>query len=109
MKIQFWSIGKANEPYIRAGLDDFTKRINRFYKVEWKIIPVPKNASQLSEPELKKKEAETILGLLTKEDYLVALDENGKALSSTGLADFLQARANDSVKNLVFLIGGAYG
>jgi 23S rRNA (pseudouridine1915-N3)-methyltransferase len=109
MKIQFWSIGKANEPYIRAGLDDFTKRINRFYKVEWKIIPVPKNAAQLSEPELKKKESEMIIPLLTKDDYLVALDENGKSLSSTGLADFLQARANESVKNLVFLIGGAYG
>jgi len=46
---------------------------------------------------------------LSKEDYLVALEERGKQISSEGLASFIQARANESVRNLVFLIGGAYG
>jgi 23S rRNA (pseudouridine1915-N3)-methyltransferase len=30
-------------------------------------------------------------------------------LSSEGLASFIQLRANESVKNIVFLIGGAFG
>ena len=63
----------------------------------------------MSEVDLKKKEGEIILQWLGKEDYLVALDERGKQLSSEGLADFIQTRANDSIKQLVFLIGGAYG
>ncbi len=63
----------------------------------------------MSEMDLKKKEGEMILGWLDKSDYLVALDENGKPLSSEGLAAFIQARANESVKNLVFIIGGAFG
>lgn len=50
-----------------------------------------------------------ILGQLTKDDYLVALDERGREFSSEGLARFIQTRANSSNKNLVFLIGGAFG
>lgn len=109
MKIAFWSIGKNNEPYVKEGVEDFTRRISRYFKVEWSIIPVPKNAGMLSELDLKKKEGETILDWLGKDDYLVALEERGKQISSEGLATFIQARANESTKQLVFLIGGAYG
>jgi 23S rRNA (pseudouridine1915-N3)-methyltransferase len=109
MKLQFWSIGKNHEAYIKAGVEDFTHRISKYYKVEWNIIPVPKNAGMMSEMDLKKKEGEMILGFLNKDDYLIALDKRGKQLSSEGLAELIQKRANESVKNLVFLIGGAFG
>lgn len=109
MKISFWSVGKANETYVKEGVDDFTRRISRYFKTEWTIIPTPKNAATMSEVELKKKEGEAILQLLGKDDYLVALDERGKQLSSEGLATFIQSRANESKKQLVFLIGGAFG
>lgn len=109
MKISFWAIGKNNEPYIKAGVEEFTRRISNYYKVAWNIIPVPKNAGMLSEMDLRKKEGETILEWLDKKDYLIALDERGKQFSSEGLAAFLQARANESTKNIVFLIGGAFG
>lgn len=109
MKISFWSIGKTNEAYVKAGVEEFTRRISRYFKVEWNIIPVPKNAGMMSEADLKKKEGETVSAWLNKDDYLVVLDEKGKQLSSDGLADFIQSRANESVKQLIFLIGGAYG
>lgn len=109
MKIQFWSIGKTNEAYVKQGVEDFTKRISNYFKVEWNIIPVPKNAGMLSEMDLKKKEGELILQWLDKDDYLVLLDERGKQFTSEELAAFLQARANESIKKIVFLIGGAFG
>lgn len=109
MKISFWAIGKNHESYIKEGVEEFTKRISKYYKVEWNIIPVPKNAAMMSEMDLKKKEGELILEWLNKDDYLVALDERGKQLTSEGAAKFLQTRANESVTNLVFVIGGAYG
>jgi 23S rRNA (pseudouridine1915-N3)-methyltransferase len=109
MKLQLWSIGKDHEPYIKAGVEDFTKRISRYYPVEWTIIPVPKNAATLSQTDLKKKEGEVLLEMLGRDEYLVALDEKGKQMGSEGLAQFIQGRANESVRNLVFLIGGAYG
>jgi 23S rRNA (pseudouridine1915-N3)-methyltransferase len=109
MKLQFWSVGKAHESHVKEGIDMFTKRIGNYFSVEWKIIPMPKNAGAMSELDLKQKEGEIILGLLKKEDYLVLLDENGKLLNSEAVASFLQQRANESSKNIVFLIGGAYG
>ena len=109
MIIQFWSVGKDNEAYIKTGVAEFTKRISKYYKVEWKIIPLPKNAAAMSESELKKKEGEKILGLLKKDDYLVVLDQKGTHLTSESFADFIKAKANESIKSLVFVIGGAYG
>ena len=109
MKLLLWSVGKMNEPYVKAGIEEFTQRISKYYPVEWKIIPVPKNAATLSETDLKKKEAELILAGLNKEDFLIVLDERGKQFSSESLAAFIQQRANESNKTLVFLIGGAFG
>lgn len=109
MKIQFWSVGKAHESHVKEGIVLFTKRIAHYFSVEWQIIPMPKNAATLSEADLKIKEGETILGSLKKEDYLVVLDERGKQFNSEGLAAFIQQRANESEKNIIFLIGGAYG
>ena len=90
-------------------MEEFTRRINRYFKTSWNIIPVPKNAGMMSEMDLKKKEGEMILEWLHKDDYLIALDEKGKQMESEGMAAFLQARANESTRQLVFVIGGAYG
>jgi 23S rRNA (pseudouridine1915-N3)-methyltransferase len=109
MKIWLWSIGKSHDSYVKEGIADFTKRISKYFPVEWTIIPVPKNAGMLSEMDLKKKEGEIILQWLKPDDYLIALDEHGKQFSSEGLSEFLQERASASTKNLVFLIGGAFG
>ena len=109
MKIQCWSIGKNHESYVKEGIEDFTRRLSKYFPVEWNLIPTPKNAGMLSETDLKKKEGETILEWLKKEDYLVLLDERGKAFTSPELAEFIQVRANESTKTIVFLIGGAYG
>src|SRR5688572_33471940 len=109
MKIVFRAIGKPHESYVKAGVEDFTKRISNYYKLGWDIIPAPKNAASMSEPELKKKEGELILQGIGSDDYLVALDERGKQFSSEGLAGFIEKTANRSVKQLVFVIGGAFG
>lgn len=109
MKIHFWTVGKPHESYVKEGTELFTKRISNYFSVQWNIIPMPKNAGLLSETELKSKEGESILTLLKKDDYLVLLDERGKLVDSEDMATFLQQRANESIKNIVFLIGGAYG
>ena len=109
MKLQFWTIGKAHESYIKEGTEMFTKRISNYYPAEWNIIPMPKNAATLSETDLKKKEGEIILNALQKDDYLVLLEETGKQMTSEGLAAFIMTRGNESAKNVIFLIGGAYG
>jgi 23S rRNA (pseudouridine1915-N3)-methyltransferase len=109
MKLSLWTIGKANESYVKEGITEFTKRISRYFPVEWNIIPVPKNAAMMSEMDLRKKEAEIVLQWLKPDDYLVSLDERGRSFTSESLSGFLSDRAMDSTKNIVFLIGGAFG
>jgi len=109
MKIQFWSIGKPHETYAKAGIEEFTKRINNYFTADWHIIPPVKNAATLSEPELKKAEASVILQQIQKDDFLILLDERGKQFSSPELAQWIQQRANESTKRIIFLIGGAFG
>src|SRR5215208_800039 len=76
MKISLWSIGKTHDKYVKEGVAEFTKRISKYFPVEWTIIPVPKNAGMLSEMDLRKKEGETVLQWLRPGNYLVALDEH---------------------------------
>lgn len=109
MKIHFWSVGKAHELYVKPGIEIFTKRLSHYYPVEWRILPSVKNASSLSATDLKKSEGRVITDLLDQRDILVVLDEKGKQFSSEELAELIQLNANTSIKNLVFLIGGAYG
>ena len=109
MKIALWTLGKAHDSYVKEGIAEFTKRLSNYFAVEWHVIPVPKNATLLPEADMKQKEGETILALLKDDDYLVALDERGKQLTSEGLSQVIAQRADGGTRRLVFLIGGAYG
>lgn len=109
MKLQFISVGKAHEPFVKDGVEIFTKRICYYYTAEWQIIGAPKNSAALTENDLKKKEGEAILNLLQKDDYVVLLEERGKQMKSEELAKFIEQRANESIKKMIFLIGGAFG
>lgn len=109
MKIHLWSVGKSNDTYVKEGIESFTKKISHYFNVQWTIIPTPKNSGMMSEMDLKKKEGETLLELINPSDVLVLLDEKGKQFTSETLAVFIQQKANESTKQLIFLIGGAFG
>lgn len=108
MKICFWAIGKQDAMLFNNAVDDYSKRIKNYFPVEWTIFPVPKLSTN-NEDELKKKEADLLLGQIKKEDFIVALDEKGKQMDSVALADFIQKVANHSTKRIIFIIGGAFG
>ena len=109
MKIHFWSIGKNHESFIKEGVEQFTKRISNYFTVEWNIIPMPKNAGFMDPAMLKIKEGEVLAALIAKEDYVVLLDERGKTFTSEAFSKFIEQRTVESVRNLIFIIGGAYG
>lgn len=106
MKLSIFSVGKAHDSYIKEGVDQFTKRITHYYPIDWQLI-VPSKLTDANQ--IKKAEAISILKALTTTDILILLDEKGKMLSSPGLANLIQQKANQSAQRIVFLIGGAYG
>lgn len=71
--------------------------------------PCAQKCRSIIKKRFEKKESEILLQLIKEEDFLVALDEGGKQYSSEELASFLQRRATESTKHIVFLIGGAFG
>ncbi|MBX2887344.1 MAG: 23S rRNA (pseudouridine(1915)-N(3))-methyltransferase RlmH [Ferruginibacter sp.] len=109
MKIQCWSIGKAHEPYVLKGIEEFTHRIGKYFPISWHLIASPKNAPTINVSALKKREGELILQLLQPDDYLILLDEKGQMFTNEKLATYIQQWANESKKKIIFLIGGAYG
>ena len=99
MKFTFISVGKQNDSDIADAVADYTKRISRYFSVEWKLIPT-------SDIE---KEAEAILKNLDSGDFVVVLHDKGKELNTVELSQFIEKRMNASDKKVVFIIGGAYG
>jgi 23S rRNA (pseudouridine1915-N3)-methyltransferase len=109
MKIECWAIGKPHESYVEKGVDDFTRRIGNYFPIEWRLFNTKRNGSVLPPQKLMQEESDLVLAALRPEDWLVCLDEHGKSLNSRKLADFVQDRGNESVKKIIFLIGGAFG
>jgi 23S rRNA (pseudouridine1915-N3)-methyltransferase len=106
LKLSIFSVGKTNDSYIKEGVEQFTKRISHYYPIDWQLISPSKLTDAI---QIKKAEAISILKALTTNDVLILLDEKGKMLSSPGLANLMQQKANQSAQGIVFLIGGAYG
>lgn len=109
MKFQFVNIGKPHDEALKKAIDDFTKRINKYYNAEWLIIPPIKNAAVLPEAELKKQEGRSIISKINKDDFLLLLDEDGKQISSVELANFIEQKSGTGTRSIIFLIGGAFG
>ena len=109
MKITFYQIGKTTEAYIQAGENEFIKRIKRYNSFDTNVLPVPKNASKYSFSEQKQLEGEKILKVLAPTDFVVLLDEGGREFTSRKFSSFIEQRMNAATRNLVFIVGGAYG
>ena len=109
MKLVFWTVGGKNEPFVKEGIDLFSKRIERYFPCEWKIVPPPKNSATMEENKLREAESRLLLDAIDPLDYVVLLDERGRMLDSPGLANLLQERAVNGAKRVHFLIGGAFG
>lgn len=100
MKIIIISVGKEKDDVFGESIKHFEMRILRYLPIEWIYIP---------HDVTKEKEGERIISTLKKEDYVVLLDEKGREIKSEALADLVANRMVDSVRRMVFIIGGAYG
>ena len=108
MRICLLTVGKTGAGWIREGLETYTSRLGRYVSFSVKEIPDLKNASSLSKTQVKEKEGELILSNIGPKDTLILLDEKGREYSSGEFAREI-GRLTGSGKNIVFVIGGAFG
>lgn len=109
MKISLIMVGKTDVKWVREGLELYVSRLSHYVPFALEEIPELKNVSALTREQIKDKEGEGILKRIKAGDEVVLLDERGRELRSVELAAWLREKLSRSGRDLVFVIGGAYG
>jgi 23S rRNA (pseudouridine1915-N3)-methyltransferase len=106
VRLKLLWVGKTQEPWVRAGIEEYAGRIRRYGPLE--ILEAREEKGALA-PAMRERECERLAKLLPKGARLVVLDERGEAMSSTEFASFLSRSRDQGIQDLAFAIGGAYG
>jgi 23S rRNA (pseudouridine1915-N3)-methyltransferase len=109
MNIKVIVVGKTIKKYFNEAEAEYLKRLKRYIKLDYIVIPELKNVKKFTPSQIKEKEAELIEKQITPYDYVVLMDEKGKQKTSVQMSTFLQKKMNEGTKSLCFIVGGAYG
>lgn len=109
MKITLLTLGKTDKDWVREGLDIYVSRLKHYIPFNVIEIPELKNVSALTRDQIKTREGELILKNIRPTDDLILLDERGKEYTSVELAKVIQDKISYAGKDMVYVIGGAYG
>ena len=109
MKITLLTVGKTDIRWVREGLEIYISRLKHYIPFSLAEIPELKNASSLSKDQIKAREGELILKSIKPSDEVILLDEHGKEYTSMEWARNMEKRMSGSGRDMVFVIGGAYG
>lgn len=109
MRIRLIQLGKNQDAFIEEGIAFFQKKLKHYCTFEIVVLPALKQASKLSQEELKKLEGELLLKTFDSKSLVCLLDERGKKYNSTQFARQLDAWALAGRSQLDFVIGGAFG
>ena len=112
MKVTLLTVGKVKEKFYVQAIEEFSKRLGRYCKLE--IVEVadektPDNASTHEVELIKDKEGERILKNIRKDGAVIALAIEGKMLSSEQLADKISQLGVKGESHIQFIIGGSLG
>lgn len=112
MKITIACVGKIKEKYLTAGIEEFSKRLTPFCKLETLAINeerMPDNPSPAEKQQVLERETQRLLAIIPANSYVILLDVIGKQLSSPELAAKLDELALAGNSHITFVIGGAFG
>lgn len=112
MNISVISVGKLKEKYLKSGIEEYTKRLGSYTKINEIEVADEKAPEQLSGADMeivKKKEAERILAKISPDAYVIALAIDGKMKTSEQLAKDIESLMTYGRSKIVFVIGGSLG
>lgn len=111
MNITVICVGKIKEKYFTAAIDEYSKRLSRFVKlniIEVADEKIPDNASEKEMNQIKEKEGSKILSKLPPNSFIITLCIEGKEFSSEELAKKI-ADVSMTSSSITFIIGGSLG
>jgi len=102
MNISIITVGNKPTPELAEFINSYTQRLPRNITFNWNYL---KHANFVNTNTSKHHESENILKHITKTDFVILLDETGSQISSNQLSE----KIFTNNKNIVFVVGGAYG
>lgn len=112
MNITIVTVGKLKEKYLKMGIEEFSKRLGAYTKIDLIEVADEKAPESLSIADMeivKKKEAERILAKVGVDAYVIALAIEGKMKTSEELATGIESLMTYGRSKVVFVIGGSLG
>jgi len=109
MKITLLTVGRTDVKWVREGLELYVSRLTHYFPFALDEIPELKNVSALTKDQIKEKEGELILKKIKPQDDVIILDEHGREYRSVEFATLLEEKISRGGRDMVFVIGGAYG
>lgn len=109
MKITLLTVGKTDVKWVKEGLELYASRLSHYIPFSVDEIPELKNVSALTKDQIKEKEGELILKKIKPQDDVIILDEHGREYRSVEFASLLEEKISRGGRDIVFVIGGAYG
>lgn len=112
MKIKLVTVGKLKEKYLKDGISEYTKRLNRFTKFDIIELPDEKTldkASYLENQQILDKEGTRILSKLADKEFVIALAIEGQQFPSEKFSKILSDITIRGISDITFVIGGSLG
>lgn len=106
MRLRFIWVGKTKNEHIRALVDDYVKRLERFVRCEMTVLEPSRTQVAIEGIE---DESRRILSALRNDALTILLDVEGREWSSPALAVEVEKWQNAGTKEVAFVIGGHNG
>lgn len=104
--IKLVCIGKIKDTNLKALIDDYTKKINRYHKIE--VIEVKDEPIKDNDKYVLETEANRVLDKIGNDEYVILLDLHGKEIDSVSFANKIDKLFISNSK-ICFVIGGSLG
>ena len=111
LTINIICIGKLREQYLKDAIEEYSKRLSKYCKLNIIELPDEKIPDKATEKEceiIKEKECSNIMKHIPKDSYLICLDLKGKQLSSEEFAKTIDTLSL-TTSSISFIIGGSLG
>lgn len=109
MRLGLYCVGRISEDWLRRGVDEYAGRIRRYLPLEIHELKEEKSGRKPDPGRVRELEGKRLLERLPKRGVVLALDENGRRVTSRQLAGLLERQLLDGCAELALAVGGAYG
>ncbi|HEY5537373.1 MAG TPA: 23S rRNA (pseudouridine(1915)-N(3))-methyltransferase RlmH [Acetobacterium sp.] len=112
MNIRIISVGKVKEKYMTMAIQEYSKRLGAYCRleiIEVKDEKVPEKLSDQQRLKAIQAEGNRIISFLRDDEILVTLEINGNQMDSPGFSEKIEAYGIQGKSQITFVIGGSLG